>query len=321
MCGGKFVYFGVEAGILRSLAAFKPVADNNSISLSVGVDGLPLFKSTNSQFWPILCKYDGVKPFLVALYYGNEKPKSVDDYLDELLQELKLLQVNGVHFNDRHISVNVSNFICDALARAFLKCTKIHNAYHGCDRCITKGQWDGRVVFDELNAPLRDDISFSQNLYPDHQVGVSPIQLSGLGTGLVSCFTLDYMHLVCLGVVRRLITFWKTGPKKVKLGFRAIEQISSDLVNLSDYISRDFARKPRSLKDVDRWKATEFRTFLLYTGPVVLKHNLSARLYNHFMSLSVAMHILLSPRLCVKYCDYARQLVAIFCCKLFCIVR
>jgi hypothetical protein len=143
MCGGKFVYFGVEAGILRSLAAFKPIADSNSISLSVGVDGLPLFKSTYSQFWPILCKYDGVQPFLVALYYGNEKPKSVDDYLNELLQELKLLQVNGVHFNDRHISDNVSNFICDAPARAFLKCTKIHNAYHGCDRCTTKGQWDG----------------------------------------------------------------------------------------------------------------------------------------------------------------------------------
>ena len=71
--------------------------------------------------------YNSVQPFLVALYYGTEKPQSVDDYLAELLQELKLLQVNGLYFDRQHFSVSVSNFICDAPARAFLKCTKIHN--------------------------------------------------------------------------------------------------------------------------------------------------------------------------------------------------
>jgi len=33
----------------------------------------------------------------------------------------------------------------------------------------------------------------------------------------------------------------------------------------------DFVRRPRSIRDVKQWKAVEFRNFLLYTGPVVLR--------------------------------------------------
>lgn len=53
------------------------------------------------------------------------------------------------------------------------------------------------------------------------------------------------------------------------------------------------ARKPRSLEELPRWKATEFRIFFLYIGPI--KSIVSKELYKHFLCLHVAIIIFLSP--------------------------
>uniref|UniRef100_X2B2T0 Uncharacterized protein n=1 Tax=Capitella teleta TaxID=283909 RepID=X2B2T0_CAPTE len=55
-CGGSYSYFGLESCLLLLLETNASWArDNNSIDLIVNIDGIPLFKSNNSQFWPILC--------------------------------------------------------------------------------------------------------------------------------------------------------------------------------------------------------------------------------------------------------------------------
>lgn len=73
---------------------------------------------------------------------------------------------------------------------------------------------------------------------------------------------------------------------------------SARLMTIKAFIpSRYFARKPRGLDEVERWKATEFRQFLLYTGKIALKRILHPYLYQHFMKLSVALSMLICPRL------------------------
>lgn len=69
--------------------------------------------------------------------------------------------------------------------------------------------------------------------------------------------------------------------------------LSNRLLNCAKYLPKEFARKTRSLTELDRWKATEYRTFLIYLGPIVLKNILSTDLYEHFLLFHVAIRILL----------------------------
>jgi len=59
--------------------------------------------------------------------------------------------------------------------------------------------------------------------------------------------------------------------------------ISKNILALRPYVPSEFSRKPRVLEDIDYWKATELRFFLLYSGQVVLKGKLKKSFYKHFM--------------------------------------
>uniref|UniRef100_A0A1S4L4W9 PrC protein, putative n=1 Tax=Ixodes scapularis TaxID=6945 RepID=A0A1S4L4W9_IXOSC len=88
--------------------------------------------------------------------------------------------------------------------------------------------------------------------------------------------------------------------------------MSAANIELRHYVPSDMSRKPRGLADLDRWKASEFRLFLLYAGPVVLKSTIPDSLRDNFMTLHCAVSILCSPSSCAQYLDYAERLLAHF---------
>lgn len=100
--------------------------------------------------------------------------------------------------------------------------------------------------------------------------------------------------------------------KNVRISARQVDEISNKLINVRSAIPNCFARKPRSLSEVDRWKATEFRQFLLYTGKLALDGILRPDLYAHFMCLSIASIILVSPELVQTHWKYAGDLLVYF---------
>ena len=119
------------------------------------------------------------------------------------------------------------------------------------------------------------------------------------------------MHLVCLGVMKRILIFLKQGPRICKLSNFQLNEIPNNLLSYNGKMPSEFARQPRSLCDLDRWKATEFRQFLLYTGPLVLKGVVSRKIYDHFLTFHVALSILLSSNDETRnfYLEYARKLL------------
>ena len=82
-CGGSYKYLGLANGITRVLSAVNYESDQ--INLIVNPDGIPVFKSSNIQLWPILCMFGGFYPFLVAVYSGEKKPNDVNSFLGDFL--------------------------------------------------------------------------------------------------------------------------------------------------------------------------------------------------------------------------------------------
>ncbi|XP_070191797.1 uncharacterized protein [Littorina saxatilis] len=317
--GGSYHHFGVIDSLSSLLTNANDVCrDVDGFWLQVSIDGLPLFKSSSVQLWPIVgmvVKPFVSDPFLIGLYCGEKKPGSVDEYLHDFVQEMQVLERGPVFIPvcNREVSVHISCFVCDAPARAFVKNVKGHSGYHGCEKCTQKGVYEKKVIFPEVTAASRTDVAFNEMSDVNHHHGPSP--LHGLASiGLVSQFPLDFMHMVCLGVTRRLLLCWVKSPvsKGLRLGSRGIAMISERLVLYKNFIPREFSRQCRPLADLERWKATEFRQFLLYSGVVALKGELPDKLYRHFLLLFVAIFCLASPTLYTTHAMYAKDLLIYF---------
>lgn len=58
---------------------------------------------------------------IVAIWCGHEKPKSLNDFLRQFVNELNEILTDGIILNGYKLTVAVQCFICDTPARAFLK--------------------------------------------------------------------------------------------------------------------------------------------------------------------------------------------------------
>lgn len=131
---------------------------------------------------------------------------------------------------------------------------------------------------------------------------------------MIEVFPLDYMHLILLGVVKKLILFFvKTSRTNFKTKFSAndILNVSEKLLACGKTIPKEINRSVRSLDVLSFWKATEFRTFLLKTGPFVLKDKLPVDAFNHFLALHCAITICSSNSF-KKFIPVAEKLIEEF---------
>lgn len=306
----EYIHFGITRGIEELVKSGHIDECKTHLQLQFNIDGLPLFKSSGMSIWPILCLIvpsSCSEPFVIGIYCGMTKPSDLNAYLADFIAEAREIVSSGIVIENKHFTVELNSFVCDAPARAMLKNVKSHGGYYACDKCVQEGEWHGKVTYPDTSASLRTDVMFDEMTNEEHHTGPSP--LSSLPIGMVSGFPLDYMHLVCLGVMRRLLLCWLKGPLNTRLCASTVEKLSMNLVRFIPFIPREFSRKPRSVADIMRWKATELRQFLLYTGPVALLNILPQALYENFLLLFVGISLLVSPQLCKKNYDYADELL------------
>ena len=161
---GHYYHCGVEKGILSILQRMQVKRiPAKRIKLLINVDGVPIAKSSGSQFWPILGRLSGFphsKPFLIGIYHGTSKPSDANLFLADFTTEMLALLEKGILYNGEVLTIVLFGFICDAPARAFIAYTKTHSGYFSCSKCTEEGDFEGRIVFLNEKAPLRTEETF-----------------------------------------------------------------------------------------------------------------------------------------------------------------
>lgn len=140
-------------------------------------------------------------------------------YFDEFVAEINKLQKNGILIENQRFNVKIHCFICDIPARAFIKGTKGHSGLCCCERCTTEGRKENNVTqFPFIDSEERTDLSFRRQSQRRHHNYKSPLLKIKPPINMILMFVLDYMHLLCEGIMRRLMFSWFVISKRAKVG-------------------------------------------------------------------------------------------------------
>jgi hypothetical protein len=194
--------------------------------LDLSIDGLLIAKSSGTSLWPILGKIINGPintPFVIGIYHGDKKPYSVHDYLTSFINEYKRLNSKGFVVDSKRFIVTIRCIIYDSPARSYVKCTKQFNGYFSCGMCTEEGDFMDRMVFLSESAPLRTNETFKCKTNEEHHTGISPFE--ALPIDMVTQFPLDYMHLVCLRVMKMLLTMWFHRRRILTLRAETVQQL------------------------------------------------------------------------------------------------
>jgi len=237
---------------------------------------MQLDKNGKNQIWPIQCRIANISrsmPEVIGIYKGPSKPHSANQFLDTFVNDFnEVIQSGGVQFQNRKIPLCLRCIIADAPARAFILNHKGHMSSVPCSKCkVTGSRYGNFMFFPDIDHVRRSNDEYAKCIDEDHhKSGYS--SLSRLPLGLVSNVTFDYMHLVCLGVMKKLLTTWVTGKytKKTKLSRRQLLLLTKRLQIIAAYCPREFARRPTFINEYHKFKATEYRQILLLYIQVLL---------------------------------------------------
>ena len=157
-------------------------------------------------------------------------------------------------YKGKILSFELFCFSCDWPSMSDIQFVKLHSAYFACMTCETEGVYirnsnkqGGRMTFPEIDSTLRTDESFRLQTQPQHHNGRSILEM--LPISMFLNFAIDVMHLVFIGVMRKLLHIWFNCRKgiRIRLTKASITSVSNTLNQIMNCVHSEFSRKTRGL--------------------------------------------------------------------------
>ncbi|XP_049515826.1 uncharacterized protein LOC125947007 [Dermacentor silvarum] len=295
-----------------------PLTDDD-ISFTWNTDGVPLFKSSGQSVWPLLLQVNELpfkervqKLLLFGLWFGSGKP-NMNAFLKPYVDTMNRLSSEGISWTTKSGMAKTCRAYpgpctVDTVARCLVMNMTQFNGAHGCAWCehsgevIAKGKGHTRVYPIEEAAPrLRTQNSFERHVEQAHRRGEPSCGIKGASVLFFMAFlkfpcsfVVDYMHAVCNGFVRTTTFMWFSHKRQTEFS------LGSHLGEIDQRLSQqtpiwETTRLPRSLREMKFWKASEWRDWLLFFSPVVLKGFLPRKYYKNWTMFVALMHFCLQP--------------------------
>ncbi|KAL7298832.1 hypothetical protein TKK_0008571 [Trichogramma kaykai] len=312
--------------------------NNRDIILQMNTDGVKLFKSSAFTLWPIQMEIANLlyhdkrqNTILTALWFGNDKPE-MNTFLKPTVDELKDLHEEGITLilNDEEINIKVHTIISslDSPARCAVQNMKQYNGDYGCTFCYHRGDsievglGHARVYPGATGQPrnLTNHLEHVQMAQLRNEPifgvkGYSRCLEIPLFNIIDSC-TVDYMHCVCLGVVKTLIdaSFNSTfHGQSFYVGTR-IKEVQDRFSNIKPPC--EITRTPGEFIHRSNFKASEWKNILCYYLIPIFKDILPQNYLNHWLLLVAGIRILLQPKIYPNELEKAEELLNEFVLKI-----
>ena len=334
--GHLYKAFMVPGGIL----SFK-----HNISLTWNVDGLPLFKSSKFSLWPLYFiinelpyKVRRLKENIIiaGLWFGESKP-SMNIYLKPIVRELMLLEKHGVKVEPPMCSPFVSKVIllagtCDLPAKCLvLNCIQFNGEF-GCTKCLEPGITLTTSVRGHTHVYPYNDLysnGHCQNRTKEtyHDNSKEALSKCSIENGIkgpswlmklkhydiIKGTSIDYMHCVLLGVMKLLMSLWFNTTHKHERYYigRKVGLVDQRLSEINP--PSIITRRPRGSEHFKFYKASEYRSFLLYYSLPILHDILPQVYWNHYARFVVSIYYLTQQSISDQQLDYCEQSIKQFC--------
>lgn len=301
---------------------FKKNSKEKIISLMLCTDGVVLQKNSSKSCWPIqlICnllpphkRFNSNNIIITSLYYDESKP----DYLElfkPLCEEIERINETGIHINNTVFKIYVTHGVFDLVAKAPILNMVQYNGRYGCGYCYHPGESLNRLIrytqlnykpeyrtHGEVTAAMEKILQNGNNGSRKNQYikgvkGISPL-IGFKYFDTVNSVAIDYMHNSLLGVLQTVIGLWFT-PNKDKsyyLSDNKRKELNKRIVSVK--LSYIVTRKPRSLKYMSQFKASEYRSMLLYYIVPCLEGILPSRFLKHLQLLCSSIYTLLGDNI------------------------
>ncbi|XP_024872804.1 uncharacterized protein LOC112455238 [Temnothorax curvispinosus] len=268
-----------------------------------------------------------------GLWVDKSQP-NMNVFGDIFVRQANELSTVGISWNYKGKDVTSKFFpllsSVDSVARCKMLNMKQFNGSFGCTYCLHPTEQINNVAKYPISANipvLRSDYDIKELMKKSVTLGTvtdedtfgikGPSFLMNLKYfDLADSLPPDYMHSVLIGAIRQITeTILTSVKKKYYIG----QSYKMDIINnrlLSISPPKIITRTPRSLKERKLWRASEWRSWLLFYSLPCLRGVLPNKYLRHWSLLVNAMNILLQDSITQTALATARSLLIKFVVKL-----